>query len=157
MDALGVKIIVLVLIAALKLLSGVAPMFLLPRLRGTGIKKRKLDKIMAGVLCVGGGFLLATVFVHMIPEVRDTFGTVLKKMRDESGHEEHDHHGHSHDDHGHDDHGHDEHGHEDHHDDYPYGELVLCLGFFTIYLLEAVVDKVRTLALVFPIRISFGS
>lgn len=135
MDVLGVKIIVLLLIAALKLLSGVAPMFLLPRLRGTGIKKRKLDKIMAGVLCVGGGFLLATVFVHMIPEVRDTFATALKKMRQEEDHGDHE--GHDH----HDGHGHD----EDHHDDYPYAELLVCLGFFTIYLLEAVVHKVRGL------------
>ena len=101
---------------------------------------------MAGILCVGGGFLLATVFVHMIPEVRDTFGTAMAKIRERSdehqGHEHHgheDHHGHSHESHDHDDHGHEEHGH---HDDYPFAELLICLGFFTIYLLEAIVHKV---------------
>ena len=127
MDLLGVKIIVLLLIAAFKLVSGIAPMFLLPRLRGAGIKKRKLDKIMAGVLCVGGGFLLATVFVHMIPEVRDTLATAMDKIKGDD-HEHHDH-----------DHGHEE---EDHHDHYPYAELLVCLGFFTIFVLEAVVHKV---------------
>ena len=130
MDLLGVKIIVLLLIAAFKLVSGIAPMFLLPRLRGAGIKKRKLDKIMAGVLCVGGGFLLATVFVHMIPEVRDTLATAMDKIKGDE-HEHHDH-----------DHGHEE---EDHHDHYPYAELLVCLGFFTIFVLEAVVHKVRLL------------
>ena len=45
MDVLGVKIIVLILIAAFKLVSGVAPMFLFPRLRKGGAKKKKLDKV----------------------------------------------------------------------------------------------------------------
>ena len=45
MDVLGVKIIVLILIAAFKLVSGVAPMFLFPRLRKGGVKKKKLDKV----------------------------------------------------------------------------------------------------------------
>ena len=137
MDLLGVKIIVLLLIAAFKLVSGIAPMFLLPRLRGAGIKKRKLDKIMAGVLCVGGGFLLATVFVHMIPEVRDTLTTAMDKIKGDDDHD-HDHHDHDHEE---------EHGHEEehHHDHYPYAELLVCLGFFTIFVLEAVVHKVRLL------------
>ena len=39
------KIIVLILIAAFKLVSGVAPMFLFPRLRKGGVKKKKLDKV----------------------------------------------------------------------------------------------------------------
>ena len=111
-------------------------------------------QLMAGILCVGGGFLLATVFVHMIPEVRDTFGTAMAKIRERSddhgledhhGHEHqgHEDHGHSHESHDHDDHGHDEHGH---HDDYPFAELLICLGFFTIYLLEAIVHKVLNAA-----------
>jgi hypothetical protein len=28
-----------------------------------------MEKIMAGVMCFGGGVLLATVFIHMLPEV----------------------------------------------------------------------------------------
>ena len=33
---------------------------------------------MSGMLCVGGGVLLATVFVHMIPEVRESLETARK-------------------------------------------------------------------------------
>ena len=38
----------------------------------------------------------------------------------------------------------DEHEHEGHHDDheYPFAELVICAGFFVIYLIEAIVQKV---------------
>ena len=37
-----------------------------------------LEKFMSGMLCVGGGVLLATVFVHMIPEVRESLETARK-------------------------------------------------------------------------------
>ena len=54
-----------------------------------------LEKFMSGMLCVGGGVLLATVFVHMLPEVRESLENSAKKARKAS---------HSHDDHedGHD-------------------------------------------------------
>ena len=126
MDVLGVKIIVLILIGLIKFGSGMLPMYLLPRIRRMGINRRTLDKAMAGVLCVGGGVLLATVFVHMIPEVRETYETAIKHLNEESGH------GHDHDDHDHDEH--------DHHG-YPMAELLTCAGFFVIYLIEAVVHR----------------
>ena len=37
-----------------------------------------LEKFMSGMLCVGGGVLLSTVFVHMIPEVRESFELAQK-------------------------------------------------------------------------------
>ena len=56
-------------------------------------------QVMAGVLCLGGGVLLATVFVHMMPEVRETLATAIYKMRqraeeqhDSSHQSEHDYH-----------------------------------------------------------------
>ena len=49
------------------------------------------------MLCVGGGVLLATVFVHMLPEVRESLENSAKKAKKAS---------HSHDDHGHDEHDH---------------------------------------------------
>jgi len=130
MDILGIKIIVLLLIGGIKFASGMLPLFLLPRLKTIGIKKRRLDKIMAGILCVGGGALLATVFVHMLPEVRETLRTAMKRLEgEEEGHE------------GHEDHeGHEGHDHDDH--GYPFAELLTCAGFFAIYLIEAVVHKV---------------
>ena len=45
---------------------------------------------MSGMLCVGGGVLLATVFVHMLPEVRESLENSAKKAKKAS---------HSHDDH----------------------------------------------------------
>ena len=55
-------------------------------------------QVMAGVLCLGGGGLLATVFVHMMPEVRETLATAIYKMRQRaeeqhssSHHSQHDH------------------------------------------------------------------
>ena len=48
---------------------------------------------MSGMLCVGGGVLLATVFIHMIPEVRESLETA-KKLN-----EDHDEHNHEHDEH----------------------------------------------------------
>ena len=52
---------------------------------------------MSGMLCVGGGVLLATVFVHMLPEVRESLENSAKIAKKAS---------HSHDDHDHDEHDH---------------------------------------------------
>ena len=46
------------------------------------------------MLCVGGGVLLATVFVHMLPEVRESLENSAKKAKKAShdhDHDEHDH------------------------------------------------------------------
>ena len=59
---------------------------------------------MAAMMCFGGGVLLSTVFIHMLPEVRDNLVKVTFV-------------------------------------DYPFAELTLCAGFFTIYLIEALVHR----------------
>jgi len=187
MDELNtVKVIVLILLALIKLGSGLLPVLLDKVLQ---VKKVKwLEKFMSGMLCVGGGVLLSTVFVHMIPEVRESFELAQKdnclttndtdspsklspclspwvfegklhksciKTKDGrrtywcptelnidgqfiSGSS----------DWGYcdlrkcklpDDHAH----HHEHHDHgYPMAELVLCLGFFIIYLIEALVHRI---------------
>ena len=73
---------------------------------------------------------------------------------DNHGHDDHGHDDHGHDDHGHDDHGHnvpwttnhhgpDHHDHEEHgHHGYPIAELILCAGFFLIFWIEAIADRV---------------
>ena len=66
------------------------------------------------MLCVGGGVLLATVFMHMIPEVRESLESARKANNPEL--DEHDH-------------------------GYPIAELVICAGFFVIYLIEAAVNR----------------
>ena len=65
---------------------------------------------MSGCLCFGGGVLLATVFLHLLPETRVSFERATKKgflppMP------------------------------------YPLTELVVCLGFFFVYIVEEVVHS----------------
>ena len=43
------------------------------------------------MLCVGGGVLLATVMIHMIPEVRESLETAKKARKLNNGHQEHEH------------------------------------------------------------------
>jgi len=119
---------------------------------------------MGGVLCVGGGVLLATVFVHMLPEVRESLNTAYEQLSEDDNHhghvhsdnnrhhleDEHDHtdehHEHSDEHHEHSDEHHEHsdrhHDHSDEHHSYPYAELVTCAGFFLIYFVEAVVHRI---------------
>jgi len=77
MDVLGTKVVVLILFLLIKLGSGLLPLLLDKVLQ---IKKVKwLEKFMSGMLCIGGGVLLATVFIHMIPEVREQLELAKKQ------------------------------------------------------------------------------
>ena len=104
-DLVGVKIVVLVCLGLIKLISGLMPLLL-----SKYIKKGKLkfvEDFMAGVMCIGGGVLLATVFIHMLPEVRDSLIMSFEENNNPGGY-----------------------------DAYPFAELTLCAGFFTIYLVK---------------------
>ena len=79
---------------------------------------------MSAMLCVGGGVLLCTVFVHMIPEVRENIESARKAGVWGSSPDHEDGHDHEHD------------------HAYPLAELVVCAGFFIIYFIEASVNKV---------------
>ena len=81
MDLIASKIAVLILFGLLKFITGLAPSLILKRLRVHGKRKVLLEKAMGGVLCVGGGVLLATVFVHMLPEVRESLNTAKKELQ----------------------------------------------------------------------------
>lgn len=70
MNLTGAKVIVLLLLGFIKLGSGLAPLLLVRYLKKDGMKW--IEKFMAGLMCFGGGVLLATVFIHMLPEVRDS-------------------------------------------------------------------------------------
>ena len=81
MELIGSKIAVLILFGLLKFTTGLAPSLILRRLKVHGKRRRCLEKVMGGVLCVGGGVLLATVFVHMLPEVRESLDTAKKQFK----------------------------------------------------------------------------
>uniref|UniRef100_T1JNF4 Uncharacterized protein n=1 Tax=Strigamia maritima TaxID=126957 RepID=T1JNF4_STRMM len=77
MDVLISKVIALSLLGFLTLAFGLAPIKLYSWLRGdenspTSTRRRKLaDLVVSFLLHFGGGVLLATSFLHMIPEVRE--------------------------------------------------------------------------------------
>jgi zinc transporter 1/2/3 len=73
MDLIGAKVIVLILLGLVKLSSGLAPLLLVRLLKTEGMKW--MENFMAGLMCFGGGVLLATVFIHMLPEVRESLET----------------------------------------------------------------------------------
>lgn len=69
MDIVGAKVVVLILLLVLHMLSGLVPMMLSAKLKQTNVMA--LERIVGAVLCIGGGVLLVTVFIHIIPEVRE--------------------------------------------------------------------------------------
>jgi len=73
MDLIGAKVIVLILLGLVKLGSGLAPLLLVRFVKRGGMKW--IENFMAGLMCFGGGVLLATVFIHMLPEVRESLET----------------------------------------------------------------------------------
>lgn len=67
MDLIGCKVLVLVLLGLIKLISGLSPLLLVKYLKNQGMIW--VEHFMAGLICIGGGVLLSTVFIHMLPEV----------------------------------------------------------------------------------------
>ena len=112
MDLVGVKVTVLILLGLIKLGSGLLPLLLVKMLKKGRMKW--IEDFMAGLMCIGGGVLLATVFIHMLPEVRESLELVREEKGDDSlmagG--------------------------------FPFAELTLCAGFFVIYLIEALVHRI---------------
>ncbi len=86
MDLVATKIIVLLLMVVLQVLPGLLPVLLSARMRKN--RADLLEKLIGAVLCVGGGVLLATVFIHMTPEVRGKYipRLTIKGWIDESPH-----------------------------------------------------------------------
>ena len=79
MDLLTVKIIVLALSGVIRLLFGLFPLILMKTLtrKFSSVKDNKRIKYVISVLMFfGGGVLLATCFLHMMPEVRESMSHV---------------------------------------------------------------------------------
>ena len=76
MDLIGAKVIVLILLGLVKLGSGLGPLLLVRFVKKEGMQW--IENFMAGLMCFGGGVLLATVFIHMLPEVRESLETSMK-------------------------------------------------------------------------------
>nr|XP_053631966.1 zinc transporter ZIP2-like [Cherax quadricarinatus] len=109
MELLTTKIVALTLMGALSLFFGLLPL----RMRDFLAQgSRRRERIVSGFLCFGGGVLLATVFIHMLPETRESFKSAFQRKVLTAG------------------------------ADYPLAELVTCAGFFLIYFVEEFVHKI---------------
>jgi len=109
MEVTETKVVVLILLGTIKLVFGLAPLGL-----ARAIKKQKNDwwikKLIGIVLCIGGGVLLSTVFIHMLKEVREYMDRAIEmRMLPKA--------------------------------DYPFAELIICMGFLMILLVESIVHK----------------
>eukprot|EP00095_Tigriopus_kingsejongensis_P008377 maker-scaffold9_size846264-snap-gene-0.9 protein:Tk08377 transcript:maker-scaffold9_size846264-snap-gene-0.9-mRNA-1 annotation:"zinc transporter zip1-like" len=69
-QVLVAKIISMVLLGGISFLLGLLAMVLYQRLSETSRVQRS---IISCLLCFGGGVLIATSVIHMLPEVRETF------------------------------------------------------------------------------------
>ncbi|XP_075238594.1 zinc transporter ZIP1-like [Lycorma delicatula] len=74
MGLVGSKIAALLLLTALRLGLGLSPVIIRSSLN---VRKKLVDVFVSLCLCFGGGVLLATCFVHLIPEVRSALSTFL--------------------------------------------------------------------------------
>lgn len=106
----GSKVAVLLMLGAVKLVFGLSPLVIA---RSFGSKRNTdgLKNVVGVVLCIGGGVLFSTVFIHMLVEVRESMERAkeLGMLPMES--------------------------------EYPLAELMICLGFLFILLVESVVHK----------------
>ncbi len=70
MEVVVTKVLVMFLWAAVKMASGLLPVPVYRALANSRRGRKLVDKVVGAVLCIGGGVLLATVFIHMLPEVQ---------------------------------------------------------------------------------------
>ena len=128
MDLLGSKLVILALFGLVKFIAGLTPSIVLRLLKIHSKRQRLIEKAMGGVLCIGGGVLLATVFIHMLPEARESIKHAIRHFEKSNMTKDEDEHTLE--------------AYEDSHEEehaYPYAELIVFVGFFAIYFIEAVV------------------
>ena len=128
MDLLWSKLVILALFGLVKFIAGLTPSIVLRLLKLHSKRQRLIEKAMGGVLCIGGGVLVATVFIHMLPEARESINHAIRHFEKSNMTKDEDEHTLE--------------AHEDCHEEehaYPYAELIMFVGFFAIYFIEAVV------------------
>ena len=123
MELVSTKILVLTLLGVIRLFFGLVPLKITKKLRLWGdsgvshklVEERRLrvETAISLCLCFGGGVLLATCFIHMIPEVRESLEAVKRSgssviPRNTS---------------------------------FPLAELFICCGFFLVYVIEEVAHR----------------
>ncbi|XP_066996021.2 zinc transporter ZIP1 [Anabrus simplex] len=126
MELTSTKIVVLTLLGAIRLFFGLVPLKITKRLQLWGqqhqqgipqlvVQQRhaQVDLSVSLCLCFGGGVLLATCFIHMIPEVREYIEAVKGSDKSLLPSDS----------------------------EFPYAELFVCIGFFLVYIIEEIAHK----------------
>ncbi|PAV68161.1 hypothetical protein WR25_19339 isoform E [Diploscapter pachys] len=115
MNLIVLKLIFLVVMIVGVVLAGLLPLRLLRYLRrsaavaSTSQQHRNVSLILCLLTCFSGGVFLATCFLHLFPELVEN----LEDLESKYG--------------------------QTFHFDYPVAELLSCLGFFVLFLIEEVV------------------
>lgn len=112
LSVMGTKALALSLMTVITLVMSMLPLYVRSLLQER-LKGHKAQIALSGCLCFGGGVLLATVFLHLIPEARFLTAQAMDN-------------------------------HFIPHTNYPLTELVVCLGFFLIYIIEEIVHTCST-------------
>jgi len=124
MELVYTKILVLTLLGVFRLFFGLVPLKITKKLKlwgESGVshqlvnqRRRRVDAAISFCLSFGGGVLLATCFIHMIPEVRESLEAVKRSgssvISDNTS--------------------------------FPFAEFIICCGFFLVYVIEEVVHRV---------------
>lgn len=76
-DPFTVKVAALLLLAAVRLLAGLTPIMFASSLRTWG--EQRVEACSSLALCFGGGVLLSSCMLHMIPEVRESLSVLELK------------------------------------------------------------------------------
>ena len=72
-DVQEVKLWAMVLLGSISMILGMLPLKLGPKYFKTGTKSGWRNVVTSLLLCFGGGVLLATSLIHMLPEVKLRF------------------------------------------------------------------------------------
>lgn len=122
MELVSTKILVLTLLGVVRLFFGLVPLKITKNLKLWGesashklVERRRVrvDAAITLCLCFGGGVLLGTCFIHMIPEVRETIEAVKRTDSSVVSHDT----------------------------SFPFAEFLICCGFFLVYVIEEVVHR----------------
>jgi zinc transporter 1/2/3 len=123
MELVSTKIVVLTLLGVVRLFFGLVPLKITNKLKlweESGVSAQLVEQRRACVdtatslcLCFGGGVLLATCFIHMIPEVRETLEVVKRSGSSVIKHDT----------------------------SFPFAEFLICCGFFLVYVIEEIAHR----------------
>jgi zinc transporter 1/2/3 len=123
MELVSTKILVLTLLGVIRLFCGLVPLKITKKLKlwgesGVSVqlveqRRARVDTAISLCLCFGGGVLLATCFIHMIPEVRESLEVVKRSGSSVISHDT----------------------------SFPFAELLICCGFFLVYVIEEIAHR----------------